>query len=128
MIGYFVPRDKIAEFKTHVPDGVRAADTDLVGCVGGTEPLVCALLSTGKRGMYWRSMAKGAAPLCGPAVKVLNVAESFPARVQTGRAPLAEAQKKGSGEEITEAGGAVCASFGSGGGVACGGSLEWLAA
>lgn len=27
MIGYFVPRDKIAEFKTHVPDGVHAADT-----------------------------------------------------------------------------------------------------
>jgi len=29
LIGYFVPRDKIAEFKTHVPDGVHAADTQL---------------------------------------------------------------------------------------------------
>jgi len=31
LIGYFVPRDKIAEFKTHVPDGVRAADTHISG-------------------------------------------------------------------------------------------------
>jgi len=31
LIGYFVPRDKIAEFKTHVPDGVRAADTQVDG-------------------------------------------------------------------------------------------------